>query len=90
MKAITYSSYGGPEVLQLQNIAKPLPKDSEILIKVYATSVTAGDVRMRRFNVPTSQWVFARLYLGLLKPRRPVLGLELSGKVEAIGKKVTK
>lgn len=90
MKAITYSNYGGPEVLQLQNITKPTPKANEILIKVYATSVTAGDARMRSFNVPSSQWIFARLYLGLINPRRPVLGMELSGVVEAIGNKVSR
>ena len=90
MKAMTYSNYGGPEVLQLQNIAKPKPKANEILIKVYATSVTAGDTRMRSFNVPASQWIFARLYLGLLNPRRSVLGMELSGVVEAIGNNVSR
>ncbi len=90
MKAITYSNYGGPEVLQIQNITKPTPKANEILIKVYATSVTAGDTRMRSFNVPTSHWIFARLYLGLINPRRPILGMELSGVVEAIGYKVSR
>lgn len=90
MKAITYSNYGGPEVLQLHNLQKPITKENEVLIKIYATSVTAGDSRMRSFTVPTSQWIFARLYLGLFSPRMPILGMELAGIVEAIGEKVTK
>lgn len=90
MKAITYSQYGAPEVLRLQEIDKPVPGEKEVLVKIYATSVTAGDTRMRRFRVPAAQWIFARLYLGIFRPRRPVLGMELSGVVEATGNKVSR
>lgn len=90
MKAVVYTRYGPPEVLQLVDIPKPVPRDNEVLIRVLATSVTIGDVRMRSFTVPRSQWLFARLYLGVLKPRRPILGMELAGEVEAIGEHVTR
>jgi len=89
MKAITYTKYGSPDVLHLAEVEKPVPKNNEILVKVYATSVTAGDVRMRSFNVPRGQWLFARIYLGLIKPKKPVLGMELAGEVVSVGKDVT-
>ena len=90
MKAVVYARYGAPDVLQLVDIPKPQPKANEVLIRVYATSVTIGDVRMRSFTVPRGQWIFARLYLGVRKPRRPILGMELAGEIEAIGSAVTR
>jgi len=88
MKAIVCTKYGPPEVLQLKEVAKPTPRDNEVLIRIYATTVHVGDVRMRSFTVPRSQWLFARIYLGLRKPKRAILGMELAGEVESVGKAV--
>lgn len=90
MKAIICTSYGSSEVLQLKEIAKPIPRDHEVLVKVHATTVTAGDIRVRRFQSPALFWIPMRLVLGLTKPRKPVLGVELAGEVEAVGKMVTR
>lgn len=90
MKAIVYTRYGPPEVLQLAEVEKPVPRDDEVLIRVHATTVSAPDFRCRSFTVPFSFWIPARLALGVLKPRRRILGAELSGVVEGVGKKVTR
>lgn len=89
MKAVICTAYGSPEVLQMQTIEKPIPKSNEVLIKVKATTVTAADFRIRSFTVPRSMWLPVRLALGVFKPRQPILGLELSGEIKAVGEEVT-
>ena len=88
MKAVVCTKYGPPDVLELREVPKPAPKDNEVLIKIHATTCHIGDVRIRSFNVPLLQMIPFRLYLGLTKPKRPILGMELAGEVEAIGKDV--
>lgn len=88
MKAIVYHQYGPPEVLQAQEIEKPIPKDNEILIKTHATTVTVADARVRGFRVPASFWLPARFALGVTKPKKNVLGMELAGVIDAVGKAV--
>src|ERR1700738_2879498 len=90
MKAIICTKYGPPEVLQLQEVAKPVPRDNEVLVKVSATTVTAGESRVRRFAVPLSYWLLARLMIGLRKPRKAIPGMVVAGEVEAVGKEVTR
>ena len=90
MKAIVCTKYGPPEVLQLKEVEKPIPKDNEVLVKVYATTVARGDTRMRSFTVPVWQWLPARIYLGIRKPKRAVLGMELAGEIESVGRDVTR
>ncbi|MBP7686433.1 MAG: NAD(P)-dependent alcohol dehydrogenase [Thermoflexales bacterium] len=92
MKAIVYTHYGSPEVLHLTEIAKPTPKDNEVLVKIHATTVTIGDTIMRSLKMPVPFWqrIMFRFYLGVRKPKRPILGMELSGEVEAIGASVTR
>ncbi|MDP3013415.1 MAG: NAD(P)-dependent alcohol dehydrogenase, partial [Candidatus Subteraquimicrobiales bacterium] len=91
MKAVVYTKYGPPEVLELKDVKNPIPKDNEVLIKFHATTVHRGDTRMRSLNIPGPRWqiILARIYLGIRKPKRAILGMELSGKIEAVGKNVT-
>ncbi|NUM44070.1 MAG: NAD(P)-dependent alcohol dehydrogenase [Anaerolineales bacterium] len=93
MKASVYTQYGPPEVLHLVDVPKPTPRDHEVLVKVHATTVTIGDTIMRSFKLPNiSGWqkFMARLILGWNKPRRHILGMELAGEIEALGRKVTR
>ncbi|HDR8092945.1 TPA: NAD(P)-dependent alcohol dehydrogenase [Bacillus cereus] len=89
MKAIICTKYGPPNVLQLQNVEKPKPKKNEVLVKIHATSVSTGDCRIRGFNSPPLFWIPMRIILGFRKPRKPILGVELSGEIEDIGTDVT-
>ncbi len=89
MKAIVCTKYGPPEVLQLKEVEKPTPKNNEVLIKIYATTVSSGDCRMRSFKCSYHcDRISGRLMLGLTKPRKPILGLCLAGEIETIGKDV--
>lgn len=86
---MVWTKYGPPEVLRLQEVAKPTPRDNEVLIRIHATSVTAGDMQLRGFKVPILFWLPARILLGLVRPTRiKILGQELAGEIEAIGKDV--
>ncbi len=88
MKAIVCTKYGPPDVLQLKEVEKPVPKDNEVLIEVHATTCHIGDVRIRSFDVPFWQMIPFRIYLGIFKPKRSILGMELAGEVEAVGQDV--
>jgi NADPH:quinone reductase-like Zn-dependent oxidoreductase len=90
MEAIKCTKYGPPEVLKLVHLEKPVPRDNEVLIKIIAATVTVADCRVRGFNVPVSFWIPARLALGLIKPRKPILGGEFSGIIESKGRNVMK
>ena len=98
MKAIVYTQYGPPEVLQLKEVAKPTPKDNELLIRIFATPVGFGDILARKFNtttprnftMPAPLWLLSRLEFGFSKPKKNVLGSEFCGEVEAVGQAVTR
>lgn len=90
MKAYVYHRYGGPEVVQLESVPKPMPGRNEILIRIRATTVTAGDWRVRTLTVPRGFGVIARLAIGVRGPRQTILGTELAGLVEDVGKDVTR
>ena len=90
MRVVEYNQYGPPSVLHLTEVPKPLPRDNEILIRVRATTVTAGDCRLRALKVPFGFRTLSRLFLGFSRPRRRVLGMELAGDIESVGKTVGK
>ncbi|MFN8488911.1 MAG: NAD(P)-dependent alcohol dehydrogenase [Caldilineaceae bacterium] len=96
MKAMVYTEYGLPEVLQLKEVTKPTPKDNEVLVRVRATSVNFGDLMARNFkaisphefNMPSLFWLLAKVSFGLKRPKISILGSEFAGEVEAVGKAV--
>lgn len=90
MKAVICKAYGSTDVLEIREFPLPTPNNNEILVKVHATTVTPGDYRMRSFTVPRLFWIPARFALGLTKPKNNILGFELSGVVESIGRDVTR
>jgi len=90
MKAVVYTEYGPPKVLNYREIEKPQPVDGEILIKIEAATVTSGDVRLRGSDFPPLFWLPARLIFGMFRPKKTILGHELAGTVEAIGKNVSR
>ena len=88
MKAIVCTRYGPPNVLQLRDVTKPAPGDNEVLVRIFATTVSSGDVRIRSFNIPPLPWLPARIMFGLRKPRKQILGSAVAGEIEAVGKEV--
>jgi NADPH:quinone reductase-like Zn-dependent oxidoreductase len=98
MKAIVYAEYGPPDVLQLKEVEKPVPKDNEILVRIHATPISFGDTLVRnlkavspkKFHMPFLFWLFAKMYFGFRKPRIPILGSEFAGEIESIGEDVKK
>jgi NADPH:quinone reductase-like Zn-dependent oxidoreductase len=83
MKAIVYTKYGSPDVLQLMEVEKPTPKDNEVLVKVHAVSVNAADLHLLRADP-----FLTRMYSGLLKPKNKILGADIAGRVEEVGRNV--
>jgi NADPH:quinone reductase-like Zn-dependent oxidoreductase len=90
MRAVVCTGYGPPDVLQLRQAEKPVPKHHEVLVKVRATTAHRGDTKIRSFDVPRGQRLAARLVLGFTRPKNPILGMELAGVVESVGKDVTR
>jgi len=96
MKAIVYQEYGPPDVLKLEEVEKPTPRDNEVLIRIYATTVNYGDIMarnfkntpLRKFNMPLPLWLPTRIFFGFRKPRMNILGNEFAGEIEATGKDV--
>ena len=88
MKAIRWSAYGAPDVLHVADIPRPVPGDGDILVRIRATTVTAGDCELRGLKFPLALRVLLRLIFGVTRPRRTVLGQELAGEVEGTGAQV--
>ncbi len=90
MKAAIYKKYGAPEVVHIADVEKPMAKDDEVLIKIYATTINSADWRARSLEMPNGFGLIGRLIFGVFAPRQPILGTELSGIIESVGIGVTK
>lgn len=90
MKAFVYRRYGGPDVVELAELPRPVPRANEVLVKILATTVTSGDWRVRTLHVPTGLGLVARLAIGFTRPRQPIMGSEMAGTIESVGKDVTR
>ena len=88
MKAVIATKYGSPDVLQIKEVEKPIPKDNEVLIRVHATTVSTGDVRIRGFKSSLIAWLPMRIMLGFTGPRKKTPGFALAGIIELVGKDV--
>ncbi len=89
MKAMVWTEYGPPEVLQLKEVETPTPRDKEVLVRIYATTVTAGDCEQRSLTLPILHRLLMRAYVGLKRPKRiTILGMDVAGEIEAVGKDV--
>ena len=88
MKAVVSTKYGPPDVLELQELEKPTPKEDEVLIRIYATTVTAGDCEMRSLKLPLGYQLMMRIGFGFRGPRNKKTGTEVAGEIEAVGKDV--
>lgn len=90
MKAAVYRRFGGPEVVRVEEVPKPVPRPDEVLIRVRASTVSVADHRMRARDLPKGLWFFAPLVIGVFAPRKRILGMDLAGVVEAVGAAVTR
>jgi NADPH:quinone reductase-like Zn-dependent oxidoreductase len=90
MKAMVYENYGSPDVLHLKEVEKPVPADDEVLIRVHATTVTSADCRVRSLDTPAGFGLMMRLVFGIRRPRQQILGSELAGRIESVGRKVSR
>src|SRR5690349_9990647 len=90
MKAAVYERYGAPEVVELRQVPIPAPKANEVLIQIYATTVSSGDWRARSLAMPAGFGAMGRLVFGVRKPKQPILGTEFSGRITEIGSSVTR
>ena len=89
MKAIIWANYGSIDTLQLEDVEKPVPKDNEVLIKIYVATVTTGDCELRSFKIGPLFWLPIRLFIVITKPRIKILWQELAGEIELVGSEVT-
>src|SRR4051812_35529360 len=90
MKAAVLTKFGPPDVLQIQEVAKPVPREDEVLIRVRATTVSAGDCMVRGLKIPVVLKLPVRIYFGLMRPKPVILGQELAGEIEVVGAEVTR